>query len=86
MSETKEITKVVELEKLTDLLSALQDALREKRAQINSWDNYGKVTFLAFDSYNLGLTTAMDMLGNTICAITAIAEDAEPLNTGEAKP
>lgn len=52
-------------------LLQLADDIAAKRAPIRSWENYGKETFLAFDSYNLGLTTAYEMVGNVIAELTS---------------
>jgi hypothetical protein len=53
---------------LVDLANLLE-RIEAKRVSIRSWDNYGKDTFLAFDSYNLGLTEARDMLGALIISL-----------------
>lgn len=74
--------KQLDAEKVQQVLDRLADALESKRARINSWDNYSKDTFLAFDSYNLGLTTAIEMLGSCVAEIT----DMEPVNEMEALP
>lgn len=57
------------LEAIRDGLVALSERIAAKRASIRSWDNYGEATFLAFDSYNLGLTEAHDMLGAFIATM-----------------
>jgi hypothetical protein len=75
-AETEVEVRRVDVDKVSEILSRLQDAISAKRANINSWDNYGTYTFLSFDSYNLGLTTARDMLGSAICEIQNL-EDGE---------
>ncbi len=54
---------------IKDELANLLERISAKRVSIRSWDNYGKDTFLAFDSYNLGLTEAHDMLGGLIATL-----------------
>lgn len=50
-------------------LQEVRDAIEEKRVRINSYDGYGKETFLAFDSYNLGLTQAAELLSVRLAEI-----------------
>lgn len=45
-----------------EALQNLRDSIEQRRVRINGYDGYGKETFLAFDSYNLGLTQAAELL------------------------
>lgn len=51
-------------EPIEDQLDRLFERIEAKRIRIDSYSGYAKETFLAFDSFNLGVTTALDMLGN----------------------
>lgn len=62
-------------------LARLHEEIESKRVKITSYDGYGKDTFLAFDSFNLGLTTALDMVG----AFMTRLENQKRTAAGEAK-
>lgn len=68
-TELSPLNALADREAIRDGLAVLMDRIDAKRANIHSWDNYGKDTFLAFDSYNLGLTEAYDMLGNFVASM-----------------
>lgn len=44
-------------------LAWLYDSIEVKRVRITTFDGYGKETFQCFDSFNLGIGTALDLVG-----------------------
>lgn len=68
-------------EPLEAQLGRLYDQIETKRVKIASFDGYGKDTFLAFDSFNLGLTTALEMVG----AFMTQLENQKRMAAAEAK-
>ncbi len=51
------------VESTVERLQLLWDQIAAKRVNIESWNSLSKDNQAAFEYYNFGLTTALDMLG-----------------------